>query len=271
MARPRPTAGALLRLVLCASLAAVFVTGAGPVAHPAPVAASTASTMEADLLRWINEARVRKGLVPLRLLAPLVDLAGDRASYMASKNVLKHPSCLGCLLTNRGIQWYAAGEVIASTSYPWGSQAATSIFNMWKRSSGHWAILMSSRFNYIGLGVAYRSSNRTTFAAGVLTESVDQTKPWGKVVDASRKSSTVTWDWTGADTRLQTHTSGLRNFDVQYRVDGGTWTTIRTGTTAKSLSLSGRAGGHYYGLRVRARDNRGYVSSYSAELRIWVP
>jgi hypothetical protein len=41
--------------------------------------------------------------------------------------------------------------------------------------------------------------------------------------------------------------------------------------TARSSSIGGHAGRHYYGLRVRARDNAGNVSSYSAELRIWVP
>ena len=81
----------------------------------------------------------------------------------------------------------------------------------------------------------------------------------------------MSWSGTGADTRLQTHTAGLKNFDVQYRVGSGTWTTIRTGTTAKSLSLGSRAHGHYYGLRVRARDNLGYLSAWSAEMRIWVP
>jgi hypothetical protein len=88
---------------------------------------------------------------------------------------------------------------------------------------------------------------------------------------SSRSGTTVSWAWSGADTKLQTHTSGLKNFDVQYRVGSGTWTTIRSGTTAKSLMLTGRAHGHWYGLRVRARDNLGYLSSYSAELRVWVP
>jgi uncharacterized protein YkwD len=267
-AAPRPT---LRRIVLIAALGAVLATSVGSATRPSPVQASTATTMQSELLGWINNARASRGLAPLRLLGSLVSLAEDRAASMASKGVLSHPSCLGCTFTNRGIQWYSCGEDIAETWYPWGDQAAQSIYNGWKNSSGHWAILMSTKFNYIGIGVAYRSSNHATFAAADLTESIDQTRPWAKMGQVSRSGSTVTWTWSGNDVWLQTHTAGLKNFDVQYRVDGGSWTGIRSGTTAKSLSLSGRAGGHYYGVRVRDRDNRGYLSSFTAELRIWVP
>jgi hypothetical protein len=63
----------------------------------------------------------------------------------------------------------------------------------------------------------------------------------------------------------------LKNYDVQYRVGTGSWSTIKSATTTKSLSLSGRAPGHWYGLRVRARDNAGNLTSYSAEMHVWVP
>jgi len=227
--------------------------------------------MEAKLVSLINAERSKRGLVPLRLHPGLVDLAGDQAASMASTNLLAHISCLGCTLSSRGIQWYTAGEVIAWTSYPWGDQAAQSIFNAWKGSSGHWAMLMSSRYNYFGIGVAYRSSNARTYAAAELTESKDRTMPWAQMRSVSRSGTTVYWSWYGADSALQTHTAGLKDFDVQYRVDSGTWYTIRTSYTPKSVSLSGRAHGHWYGLRVRARDNLGLVSYFTPEMRIWVP
>jgi hypothetical protein len=157
---------------------------------------------------------------------------------------MAHPSCLGCSLASHAIQYYSCGEDIAGTTYPWGTQAAQSIFNGWKGSSGHWALLMSTTYNYIGIGVAYRSSSHTTFAAADLTESTDQTRPWARMGTGWRSGATVSWTWSGADTWLQTHTAGLKNFDVEYRVDSGPWYQIRSGTTAKSLSLSGRAGGH---------------------------
>lgn len=271
MARPRFHATTIARLALVALLASVALTTVGPLAHPAPVAASTADTMEAQLLSWVNQARANRNLRPLRLHPGLVDLAGDQAAKMASYGKMQHLSCLSCTFNSRGIQWYSIGEVIAGTTYPWGDQAAKSIFNGWKGSSTHWSALMSSKFNYIGFGVAYRSSNHTTYAAGELSESKDRTPPWAKMTSASRSGTTVSFGWSGADPLLQTHTAGFKNYDVQYRVDSGSWTTIRSGTTATSLSLGSRAKGHYYGLRIRGRDNLGIVSSFSAEMRVWVP
>jgi uncharacterized protein YkwD len=268
--RPRPRARALRHLLVIAVLAAAVGTGLGPISHPADVRAGTADDMEAQLLTLINNARTTRGLVPLRKWTTLADMAGDRAATMAKNRTLAHASCLSCLFNSYGVQWYGIGEVIAASTYPWGSQAASSIFNAWKASSTHWAILMSSRFNYIGLGVALSSTGKT-YAAGEVSESNDHTLPWAKITSVARAGSSVYWYWSGADTKLQTHTSGLKNFDVQYRVDGGTWSTIRSGTTATSLSLGSRAGEHYYGIRIRSRDNRGYLSAWTAEKRIWVP
>lgn len=270
MTGSRPLA-ARSRTLIVAVLAAVVGLGVGPLAHPGEVAAGTAETMETQILGWINAERASRGLVPLRLHPGLVTLAGDRADSMASIGAMQHITCMSCTLNARGIQYYGAGEVIATNNYPYGDWSAEIVFQGWMNSSSHRAILMSSNFNYIGIGIAYRSANRATYASAVVTESKDRTKPWAKPGTVSRSGTTVSWTWTGADTKLQTRTAGLKNFDVQYRVDSGSWTTIRSGTTAKWLSLSGRAHGHWYGVRVRARDNLGYLSSYTAELRIWVP
>ena len=264
---PRP-AQSLLRIALAALLLATVWAVVGPMSRPAPVAASTASDMEAKLLSLINAERARRGLVAYRSYSKLVDLAGDRAAYMASIGKLAHISCLSCTLSARDVTWYYAGEVIAWTGYPT-DQAAQMIFNGWMNSSGHKAILMSSKFNYIGLGVAYRSANRAWYASGVLVEKKDHTKPWAKMGEGKRSGGTLTWTWSGGDTKLQSHTAGLKNYDVQYRVGDGTWTTIKSGTTATTLSLSKGTG--TYGLRVRARDNRAYLSNWSAEVRITVP
>lgn len=273
-----PSLGARLtvlsRIVLAAALGAVVLAGVGPMANPAPVAATTASTldaMEVTMLGWINAERTKRGLVPLRLHSGLVTIANSRAAYMASTQVMAHPSCVHCLFDNAGIQYYSGTEVIAWSGYAPGDTAAKSLFSAWRNSSLHWGILMSSKYNYIGLGIAYKSGGHGSFMAGELTESKDRTNPWAKMTSASHSGTTVSFAWTGADVALQTHTAGLKNFDVQYRVGSGTWSTIKSATTSRSLSLTGRAHGHWYGLRVRARDNLGHVAGYSAELRIWVP
>jgi uncharacterized protein YkwD len=155
-----------LALVLAFAFLALSL---GPLVNPAPVQAGVASTMEADLLRWVNSARTKQGIPALKLRRGLVDLAGDRARKLASTAELVHPKCLSCKLKKRGISFKTCSEVIAYTTYPWGDQAAESIFKGWKGSKAHWDILMSRNYTSIGFGVAYRSSNRSTWAAGVLT------------------------------------------------------------------------------------------------------
>jgi hypothetical protein len=267
---PRPGLRALL---LALVFGAFLSTGLGPIGRPATVHAGTAETMENELFTWVNNSRAARGLVPLRLHWQLIDLSGDRAATMAYYNTMSHTisGCLACQLSSRSVQYYGYGEVIGETGWPWGDQAAQSLFNAWKGSSYHWSLLMSSKYNYIGIGVAYNSTHKTTYSSIIMTESVDQSRPWSQMVSGKVSKTTVAWTWDGHDTKLQTHTSGLKNFDVQYRVDSGSWITIMGGVTVKSLTMYGRAHGHWYGLRVRSRDNRGYVSLYTAELRVWVP
>jgi uncharacterized protein YkwD len=153
-------------------LTAIFVAflglAAGPVAHPAPADAGTAEYVEGLLVKWVNNARANRGVPPLRVGSLLTKLAGDRAATVARTGRLAHPSCLGCTFRSYGISYSRCGEVLAWTSYPWGAEAAKNIFNGWKRSSTHWSILMGRGYHRIGVGVVYRSSDRTTWAAGEL-------------------------------------------------------------------------------------------------------
>jgi hypothetical protein len=130
---------------------------------------------------------------------------------------------------------------------------------------------MSSRFNYIGVGLALRSSNRRTYGSAVLTESLDHTGAKAGITAARRSGDDVSWSWTGSDIRLQTHTAGLRDYDLQYRIGSGSWRTLRDNSTSTSLTLRDRAHGQYYAIRVRATDRRGNVGAWTGQSRIWVP
>jgi uncharacterized protein YkwD len=155
-------------LVLAALIAAFAALAVGPVAHPAPVAAGTAANMESKILGWINDARERRNIKPLRTTEKLRNLAGDRATELAKSGDLVHPDCLSCLFNSRDIAWDHCGEVIAMTTYDWGHDAARSLFESWRGSAPHWDLLMSRDFHRIGLGVAYRSQGGSTWGAGVL-------------------------------------------------------------------------------------------------------
>jgi len=156
------------RLTILAAVAALLLLAAGPMANPTPTYAGTASSTEAYLLARINGARANRGLEPYRLRASLVDFAGDRAAKMARTGVLKHPDCLPCLLDRRGISYSTYGEVIAWTFKPLGEEAALHLFRIWKNSPPHWALLMSSRLDRVGIGVAHRS-NGSNWSAIVFT------------------------------------------------------------------------------------------------------
>jgi uncharacterized protein YkwD len=262
------------RRLLPRALGAALITALVVTAFAAPVSAATsASTAEAMIIGWVNTDRAAAGLAPLRGDSDLAYIAGVRASRMASSNTMSHTvgGNLGRQLAYRGVQWYRYGETIAYSSADWSVDAARSIYRAWMNSAPHRALLMSARFNYIGVGLAYRSSNHRTFGSAVMTESVDHTRPVARIKTQGRTGDDVTWSWNGYDPRLQTHTAGLRDFDVQYRVDSGTWRMLRDNTTLTSTVLRDRVHGHYYAIRVRATDRRGNVGKWTAESRIWVP
>jgi uncharacterized protein YkwD len=263
-------AGRVATLLIAAAVTALSLLGL----TAAPVGASTADSMADAVVQWLNEDRVDRGLVPLRKWGRLANLAEDRAANMAARNRLSHDAAggdVGKALNNRDIHWFSYGEIIGMSSYPWGSQAANNIYTLWKGSAPHRSIMFSDRYNYVGVGFAYRSSNKTTWASVVFTESRDHTDPVAMADGVSAKGTSVTFEWSGRDRRLQTHTSGLDSFDVQYRVDGGSWRTIRNDTNATSLTLNDRPRGHSYGFRVCAKDNRGNLSRWTSEQRVWVP
>jgi uncharacterized protein YkwD len=247
------------------------------VAFPAPAQAVTTSEAEVYLMRWINQARVDRGLVSLTGWGTLHGVADQRAKRLASLNTLSHtaPGNLGSQLTSAGADWYRYGETLAYANLRDPLDAARRLFSAWRGSSAHWSLLMSSRFNYIGAGLALRSSSDRTFGVIVLTDSPDHSPPTAAMTSVSRSGDDVAWSWTGADRRLQTRTAGLRDFDVQLRIHGPgwvtSWVTRRNDTTTRSMVLRDLAGDRRYEVRVRATDRRGNVSGWSAPKAVSVP
>lgn len=257
---PRLVAGLIAGLVLVAVVA------------PGPVAAVTAGDVSSMILASVNGHRAGGGLVAYRSWGPLVDLATQRAQRMAASRTLSHTAAggnVGTALDARGLDWMGYGEAIGMTGWSWGREAADSLVSMWMNSSGHRALLMSSDFNYIGIGVA-RASDGSTWASIVLTESVDHTAPVASIVSLARDGTKLTLTWDGSDPRLQTHTAGLRDWDVRIRRTGKPWRTLRAGITETSLTIN-RKPGLTYRFKVRARDQRGNLSKWTTAAKIQVP
>jgi uncharacterized protein YkwD len=266
--RPR---GRSLSVALSAVLLAVLATTTLP---PLAVQASAETDAESLAVDLVNAQRVSAGLVPLRRYYKLAAIAGTRAARMRDANTLSHTvgGSITTQFASAGVTWYSYGETIGYSYASWASGAARDLVRLWMASPAHRALLMSSKSNYIGVGLAYRSSNGRTYGSIVMTESPDRNGARSWVTKtAITGGNDITWTWSGADLRLQTHTAGLRDYDVQYRVGYGSWHTVYNDTTRTSLTLWNRTHGTTYGVRVRATDRRGNIGAWTAEKRVKLP
>lgn len=254
--------------ILAAGLAILLLLGA-----PGPAKASTVDDIEHLILDWINDERSDRGLEDLRAGRRLWDVAAYRANRMASTNILSHSvaGSVASQLNGRGVPWYAYGEDIGYSPQRSGTSAAKELFKLWKASPSHWKLMMSDRYNYVGVGLAYRSSNHRWYSSLIFTESPDLSGARASMTDANRSGDDVTWTWRGWDPALQSRTAGLDDFEVQLRRDSGPWSTVRKSTTATSRRINNLVGGHWYALRVRASDRRGNTGPFTSEIRVWVP
>lgn len=263
----RHTRSTLLAFVL------VLVAVIGWAGAPSPARASTDPAMAASTLAAMNRDRDARGLRPYRIDGRLIEIAQVHAGAMAASGVLSHwtgGSSVCDAVAARSIAWYSCGEDIGTTNAAWGLPAADWLYGLWRASPSHWAAMMSPDYNYVGIAFALRSDG-STYASIVFLEGPDRTRPSARMTTRSRSGTTVRFGWAGSDPRLQTHTAGLRDFNVRYRVDGGTWHRIRTATAATSITLRYRARGHSYWISVQDRDRRGNLSAWSTPFRVWVP
>ena len=114
-------------------------------------------------------------------------------------------------LTARGIQRYRYGEDIGySTAARWTASIRRAVQPL-AESPDHWALMMSSRYNYVGVGLAFRSSTGQTYGSIVFTESRDIEPAEGRADAVGHGTGhDITLDVDAAPTSsLQTHTCGL--------------------------------------------------------------
>ena len=173
--------------------------------------------------------------------------------------------------TQHGIPWYGFGEIIGVSNADWGSAAADHIYSMWKASAPHAAIMFSRGYNYVGIGFAYRASNGTTWASVVFADSKDHTAPKAERDGKGVSGRTVTFRWratigSSRPTWPASPTSTSRSAST-------TATGGRSGTTRprpRSRSGTGRAATGTGSGSGRA-DQRGNLSEWTSEGRVWVP
>ena len=104
-----------------------------------------------ELLKLINNEREKNGLIKLQILPRLQEIAMTKAEDMVKSNYFSHESPnYGNpfdMMKNFGITYKSAGENIA------GNSSIEGAFNSWLSSENHKQNILSTAYNYIGIGI----------------------------------------------------------------------------------------------------------------------
>ena len=106
---------------------------------------------ETETFNLINQQRAAYGIAPLQIDSRLQLLARRKAEDMVANNYFDHLSpTYGSpfdMMSTAGIAYYTAGENIA------GGASNTMAVVLWMNSEGHRANILTSSYNYTGIGV----------------------------------------------------------------------------------------------------------------------
>ena len=242
-----------------------------------PVAAGAGlSTAETELIRLINKDRTDRGLIPYRSYSLLNRIADARSYNMATKHYFGHRQPDGRtafdMIDASGTTWYAAAEDIAWNNYADAVGSAIMANNQWMGSSAHRAAILSTSYNYVGVGLQIDSSNGHRIWTALFLKAPDHTGGWVAfqpqpdtaaetlaVEDATSRSVTVSW--RGGDVRLSTLTAGFDHYQVRRKIDSGSWVYLAHSTTSTSRTFTAYPG-HIYRFSVRACDRRGNCGAW---------
>jgi len=246
------------------------------------MAGSTGATKaEWRVLGEINRYRASRGLAPYRMAHQARLAARDRSTEMRNRNYLSHHSPSGShastLLSQRGVRYQAGAENIGRITFRNWDGAISGMMYGWKSSSGHNASLLSSTFNYVGIGIA--RSNRVAYFTTIFLLQRDHTAPKSgmelsrsgiSVAATAAGTRRVTVRWWGKDPVLQRNHAGVKHFIVQHRRVGGVkgWQTVRYKTTARELTMTLTEGRHKF--RVRAIDRAGNKGKWKRPVTVHV-
>ena len=268
----------LASLAFVAVLVAAMAAPGGAVAETVPVEPAALTAAETAMVAELNLDRTERGLVPVRVDTRLMAIARARSEDMVAQDYFNHVQPDGRnvfnILTAQGIKWYTAGEIIAWNGYDMDLTVGAAN-RQWMGSAGHMSIIISTNYNYVGVGLAVDPASGKKVWTAVYLKGPDRTSARVTVytprVTTGTSSSTrsVKVSWSGSEVRLQVLTAGLRGYAIQRRTDGGAWTTVFSLTTVRTKTFLLQIG-HRYEFRVLARDwagNKSYWITRVADLR----
>ena len=167
------------RKIVSLALAAVMTLGAMPaiaqqinVTPPAQITAAAAYDSKAleeyanEVAALVNKERAANGLGALKVSTALSDAANVRAKEIQTVFSHTRPGGRSCFtaLTEAGVKYSYAAENIA-----YGQKNPEAVMKSWMNSSGHRANILSSKAQYIGIGVTLKNGTyywTQFFAAG---------------------------------------------------------------------------------------------------------
>lgn len=118
-----------------------------------PTISSSVVNFETEVIRLVNEIRVKNGLKPLTHDWQLSRVARYKSEDMRDKKYFSHTSpTYGSpfdMMKNFGITYRTAGENIAK-----GYSTPEAVVNGWMNSPGHRANILNASFTHIGVGYA---------------------------------------------------------------------------------------------------------------------
>lgn len=123
--------------------------------------AGTAISYAEQVVKLVNEERVKAGVSPLSISYPAERAALVRAKEIENQFSHTRPngSNFSTALTEQGISYRSSGENIA-----WGQRTPEQVMQSWMNSSGHKANILSSKFTAIGVGY-YRNASGVNYWA----------------------------------------------------------------------------------------------------------
>jgi uncharacterized protein YkwD len=257
---------AILAIVL---VAAPLLASANAVSAAGPSVAEL-DTAEARVEALINRRRDHRGMRPFRHDSRVAELARAKSQDMVDRSYFDHRDRQGhyvdYYLERAGIRYSRVGEIIA-----WGRDAdvvtsAAEAVDLWMHSAPHKKLILSGN-NYFGAGVA--SDGRTWKWTVVFITGRDRTPPRARFTSTGSDGDVLTLRWTGSDPVLVTRTSGLRGFDLERRVPGGTWKRIRNVTRNRAY-VHAHTPGVILEFRLRARDEAGNISKWTEPVTLTV-
>jgi uncharacterized protein YkwD len=260
-------------MAIAAVLGAAIALPGGAAATSTTVDPAAVTAAEAAMVKSLNADRTAKGLVKVQVDTRLMTIARERSADMVANSYFSHTQPNGQnvfdILTAQHLTWYNAGEIIAWNQWPIDGTVSAANYQ-WMNSPGHKAIITSTDYNYVGVGLAVADSGKKLWTA-VFMKGPDRTPARASVTGAALRVGTTTTSriakvtWSGYDPRLQVLTAGLANFTIQKNVDGVGWATVVSSTTLTytnfRLSL-----GHRYEFRIAARDKKGNQGAWSTRV-----